>query len=76
MKGGVLRRSEVPLYEGRCVMNVTECIVCVPGYDLLTFSFLFLFPFDWVGVLWPQSSKVLKVVRWAGSFPFPPVSLQ
>ena len=51
----MLRKSEVPLYEGRCVMNVTECIVCVPGYDLLTFSFLFLFPFDWVGVLWPQS---------------------
>ena len=76
MKGGVLRKSEVPLYEGRCVMNVTECIVCVPGYDLLTFSFLFLFAFDWVGVLWPQSSKVLKVVRWAGSVPFPPVSLQ
>ena len=32
---------------------VTECIVCVQGYDPLTFSFLtsFLF-FDWVGVLW------------------------
>ena len=23
------------------------------------------FPFDWVGVLWPQLSKVLKLVRWA-----------
>ena len=23
---------------------------------------------DWVGVLWPQLSKVLKPVRWAGSF--------
>ena len=26
-----------------------------------------LFLFDWVGVLWPQLSKVLKPVRWAGS---------
>ena len=24
-----------------------------------------LFLFDWIGVLWPQLSKVLKVVRWA-----------
>ena len=24
-----------------------------------------LFLFDWVGVLWPQLSKVLKLVRWA-----------
>ena len=32
--------------------------------------------FDWVGVLRPQLSKVLKPVRWAGSVPFPPVSLQ
>ena len=29
-----------------------------------------------MGVLWPQLSKVLKVVCWAGSVPFPPVSLQ
>ena len=29
-----------------------------------------------MGVLWPQLSKVLKVVCWAGSAPFPPVSLQ
>ena len=44
---------------------VTECIVCVPGHDPLIFSFLsFLFS-DWVGVLWPQLSKVLKLVRWA-----------
>ena len=45
---------------------VTECIVCVQGRDPLTFSFLssFLF-FDWAGVLWPQLSKVLKLVRWA-----------
>ena len=35
-----------------------------------------LFLFDWVGVLRPQLSKVLKPVRWAGSVPFPPVSLQ
>ena len=59
------------------VGDVTECIVCVQGHDPLTFSFLssFLF-FDWVGVLWPQLSKVLEPVRWAGSVPFPPVSLQ
>ena len=48
----------------------------VPGHDPLIFSFLVLFLFDWVGVLWPQLSKVLKPVRWAGSVPFPPVSLQ
>ena len=41
---------------------VTECIVCVSGYDLLFFSLSFLF-FDWVGVLWPHLSKVLKPVR-------------
>ena len=35
-----------------------------------------VFRFDWVGVLWPQLSKVLKPVRWASSVPFPPVSLQ
>ena len=45
---------------------VTECIVRVQGHDPLTFSFLssFLF-FDWVGILWPQLSKVLKLVRLA-----------
>ena len=48
------------------VIYVTECIVCVSGHDPLTFSFRFLFFFDWVGVLWPQLSKVLKLVRWAG----------
>ena len=37
---------------------VTECIVCVSGYDPLTFSFLSFLFFDWVGVLWPQLSKV------------------
>ena len=55
---------------------VTECFVCVSGHDPLTFSFLFLFLFDWVGVLWPQLSKVLKLVRWARRVLFPPVSLQ
>ena len=39
----------------------------VPGHDPLIFSFLSFILFDWVGVLWPQSSKVLKPVRWAGS---------
>ena len=49
------------------IHNVTECIVCVQGHDP-AFSFLssFLF-FDWVGILWPQLSKVLKLVRWACS---------
>ena len=32
--------------------------------------------FDWVGILWPQLSKVLKRVRWACSVLFPRVSLQ
>ena len=35
-----------------------------------------LFLFDWVGFFMAQLSKVLKVVCWAGSVPFPPVSLQ
>ena len=35
-----------------------------------------LFLFDWVGALWPQLSKVLKPVRWAGNIPFSPASLQ
>ena len=49
----------------------------VPGHDPITFSSVpVLFLFDWVGVLWPQLSKVLKVVCWADSVPFPPVSLQ
>ena len=43
-------------------------IVCGQGHDPLTFSFLWSFLcFDWVGVLWPQLSKVLKLVRWANS---------
>ena len=52
--------------------DVTECIVCVPAHDSLTFSFLSFLFFDWVGVLWPQLSKVSKPVRWASSVPFPP----
>ena len=44
--------------------------------DTLHLFFHVLFLFDWVGVLWPQSSKVLKLVRWASSVPFPPLSLQ
>ena len=36
----------------------------VPGLDPLIFSFRSFFLFDWVGVLWPQLSKVLKPVRW------------
>ena len=59
--------------------NVTECIVIcihVPGHDPLIFSFCTLSFFDWVGVLWPQLDKVLKLVRWADSVPFPLVSLK
>ena len=44
----------------------------VSGHDPFIFSFRFLFLFDWVGVLWPQLSKVLKPVRWARSVLFPP----
>ena len=66
------------------VGDATECIVCVQGHDPLTFSFLssflflfffffFFFFFDCVGFLWPQLSKVLKLVRWASSFPSPSV---
>ena len=34
-------------------------------YDPFHLFFPALFLFDWVGVLWPQLSKVLKPVRWA-----------
>ena len=57
-----------PLHQHEVIMIiiVTERIVCVQGHDPLTFSFLSSFLFcDWVGVLWPQLSKVLKLVRWA-----------
>ena len=43
--------------------NRVYCIH-VPGLDPLIFSFRSFFLFDWVGVLWPQLSKVLKPVRW------------
>ena len=54
--------------------DVTECIVCVSGYDPLIFSFLSFLLFDWVGVLWPQLSKVLKLKTCAlgRQRPFPP----
>ena len=42
---------------------------------ILPFFSVFLL-FDWVGVLWPKLSKVLKLVCWASSVPFPLVSLQ
>ena len=54
--------------------GVTKCIVCVPGLDPLIFSFLSFLLFDWVGVLWPQLSKVLKLVRWLRRVLFPPVA--
>ena len=62
-------------WEGGGGCNRVYCIH-VPGHDPLIFSFLSFILFDWVGVLWPQLSKVLKPVRSAGSGPFPPVSLQ
>ena len=57
-------------------LTVTECIVCVSGYDPLTFSSCRPFLFDWVGVLWPQLSEVLKLVCWARCILFPQVYLQ
>ena len=42
--------------------------MCVPGYDPLNLFFpVVLSLFDWVGILWPQLSKVLKLVLWACS---------
>ena len=60
-----------------CIFYLCNRVYCihVPGYDPTLF-FPVLFLFDWVGVLWPQLSKVLKPVHWVGSIPFPPVSLQ
>ena len=55
--------------------NVTECIVCVSGHDPLTFL-SGPFPFWLDGSFMAQLSKVLKLVRWARSVPFPQVSLQ
>ena len=47
----------------------------VPGHDPIPFL-SGPFPF-WLSVgFMAQLSKVLKVVCWAGSIPFPPVSLQ
>ena len=54
------------------LIYVTQYIVYM--FRAVTFPVLFLF--DWVGVLWPQLSKVLKPVCWARSVPFPPVSMQ
>ena len=55
--------------------DVTECIVYVSGHDPLSFlSCHFSFWLD--GSFMAQLSKVLKLVRWAGSVPFPPESLQ
>ena len=52
------------------ICNRVYCIH-ISGHDPLTFSFPFLFLFDWVGVLWPQLSKVLKPVRWPAVSLFP-----
>ena len=43
------------------VCNRVYCIH-VPGHDPLIFSCLSFILFDWVVVLWPQLSKVLKRV--------------
>ena len=51
--------------------------MCVQDHDHLTVCFLSsFFFFDWVEVLWPQLSKVLKLGRWARRVLFPSVSLQ
>ena len=57
--------------------NRVYCIH-VLGHDPITFSFRsFSFLIGWPNFDWmAQLSKVLKVVCWAGSVPFPPVSLQ
>ena len=39
--------------------------MCVLGHDTLNLFFLSFLFFDWVGVLWSQLSKVLKLVHWA-----------
>ena len=65
--------NDIYIERERC--NRVYCIH-VLGHDPLIFSFLSFILFDWVGVLWPKLSKVLKLVRWAGSVSFPPVSLQ
>ena len=53
------------------IYNICNRVYCihVPGHDPLLFSFLSFILFDWVGVLWPQLSKVLKPVCWACSIP-------
>ena len=56
--------------------DVTECIVYM-FWAMTLYPFLSgPFPFWLGGVFMAQLSKVLKVVCWAGSVPFPPVSLQ
>ena len=42
---------------------VTECTVYMFRANAFNLFFLALFLFDWVGVLWPQLSKVLKSMR-------------
>ena len=64
---------------GESFINTHTIILIFHMYfGLWPFNFFFpvLFLFDWVGVLWPHLSKVLKFVRWACSVLFPPVSLQ
>ena len=49
----------------RCALS---CALCDErgGDAMMPLFFPVLFLFDWVGVLWPQLSKVLKVVCWVG----------
>ena len=67
----VLKKPESVILNLKNACNRVYCIH-VPGHDPLIFSFLSFILFDWVGVLWPQLSKVSKLVRWACSVPFPP----
>ena len=62
------------------LLNVVVQFLCnrvycihVPGHDPLILSFR---SFSFLIGFMAQLSKVLKVVCWAGSVPFPPVSLQ
>ena len=65
---GVTQCSVRSLKSKNCCFSVTECIVYMfRAMTLYSFLSCPFFLFDWVGVLWPQLSKVLKPVCWAGS---------
>ena len=65
------------LFQYKVVYSLCNRVYCihVPGHTLQPFL-SGPFPFWLGGGFMAQLSKVLKVVCWAGSVPFPPVSLQ